>query len=62
MVVHYGIEQQVLRRPETKGVFTEEESHSYGMSLIIKLYLILNKWNSDLKFNILIYLYSLFFI
>ncbi len=27
--VHHGIEQQVLNRPETKGLFSEDEIHSY---------------------------------
>jgi len=29
VVVHHGVEQQVLKRPETKGLFSEEEMHSY---------------------------------
>ena len=29
VVVHHGIEQQVLRRPETAGLFNEEEIHAY---------------------------------
>ena len=29
VAVHHGIEQQVLRRPETAGLFTEEEIHAY---------------------------------
>jgi hypothetical protein len=29
VVVHHSIEQQVLRRPETAGLFTDEEIHSY---------------------------------
>lgn len=29
VVVHHGVEQQVLKRPETSGLFTESEMHSY---------------------------------
>jgi len=28
VIVHHSIEQQVLRRPETAGLFTDEEIHS----------------------------------
>ena len=28
VVVHHGVEQQVLRKPQTKGLFTESEMHS----------------------------------
>ncbi len=28
VVVHHGVEQQVLKKPQTKGLFTEAEMHS----------------------------------
>lgn len=59
MIVHHGVEQQVLRRPETKGLFTEEEIHSYdnlrGISKEINSDVHLSKirkeWNRFYKEN-----------
>jgi hypothetical protein len=46
VVVHHSIEQQVLRRPETAGLFTEEEIQAYE-----NLRGIPNEINSDLHLS-----------
>jgi hypothetical protein len=46
VVVHHGVEQQVLRRPETSGLFAESEIHSYE-----NLRGIPNELNSDLHLS-----------
>jgi RHS repeat-associated protein len=60
VVVHHGVEQQVLRRPETDGLFTEEEIHSYdnlrGISKDVNsdvhLSKIRNEWNNFYRENL----------
>lgn len=59
VVVHHGIEQQVLRRPETKELFTEEEIHSYDnlrgipkeINSDVHLSKIRKEWNKFYKEN-----------
>lgn len=46
VVVHHGVEQQVLTRPETKGLFTPEEIHAYD-----NLRGIPNQVNSDIHLS-----------
>jgi len=46
VVVHHSVEQQVLRRPEYKGLFTEAEMHDYS-----NLRGIPNEINSDIHLS-----------
>jgi len=60
VVVHHGIEQQVLTRAETKGLFTPEEIHAYDnlrgipneVNSDVHLSKIRKEWNQFYKENL----------